>query len=121
YADYRTKIVDRLGRQHLFQSSLLWLIEAGALTQERADELALLREHRNELVHDLFRYLADPPVDTDMELLADAIEILKGLERFWTQTELDIGAFDEYGDVSTEEVTPAWAIVFEMALLAFRQ
>lgn len=43
-----------------FGASLLWLVNSNAITQLQADRLELIRTHRDDLVHELVKYVVDP-------------------------------------------------------------
>lgn len=76
-----------------FRASLLWLVNNNAITQIQADRLDSIRTHRDDLVHELVKYVIDPDEDPDVELLVDAITTLKDLHRFWIDVELSAGGF----------------------------
>jgi hypothetical protein len=42
-----------------FRASLLWLVEAGALTLAQADRLEDVFAHRHDLSHELIKYIVD--------------------------------------------------------------
>lgn len=69
-----------------FRASLLWLVEAEAITLAQADRLDDIYDHRHDLTHELGKYIID----------VAAIEILRDITRFWKQIEIDIGAFEEH-------------------------
>jgi hypothetical protein len=48
-----------------FEASLLWLVEAGAVTVAEVDGVRSLREYRNEIAHELPRMLVEPGHDID--------------------------------------------------------
>lgn len=107
-----------------FRASLLWLVNNNAITQIQADRLDSIRTHRDDLVHELVKYVIDPDEDPDVELLVDAIATLKDLHRFWINVELSTGGFffpdgSDVGDVDIEEVMPLSLIVLQHCLDAY--
>lgn len=107
-----------------FRASLLWLVKNNAITDNQADRLEFVRTHRDDLVHELVKYVIDPEADPDIELLVDAIAILKDLHRFWIDVELSAGGFflpdgSDVGDVDTEEVMPLSLTVLQQCLDAY--
>jgi hypothetical protein len=86
---YRLQVL-ALARKE-FTASLLWLVQSKAITQAQADRLGAVHAHRNELTHELVRYMVDADADPDIELLAEALAILKDLHRFWVDVELSTG------------------------------
>ncbi|WP_158019435.1 hypothetical protein [Mycolicibacter sinensis] len=110
--------------ENRFRASLLWLVKNDAITQIQADRLELIRSHRDDLVHELVKYLIDPDEDPDVDLLADAINTLKDLHRFWINVELSTGGFflpdgSDVGDVDAEEVVPLSLMVLQQCLDAY--
>jgi hypothetical protein len=99
-----------------FRASLLWLVEGDAITLAQADRLDDIYAHRHDLSHELIKYVVDPDFEPDVELLTDALTILKSIRRFWTSIEKDIGSFEEFGDVDLDEVTPLSLAVLQMCI-----
>ncbi len=99
-----------------FRASLLWLVEGDAITLAQADRLDDIYAHRHDLSHELIKYIVDPDFEPDVELLTDALTILKSIRRFWTSVEKDIGSFEEFGDVDLDEVTPVSLAVLQMCI-----
>jgi hypothetical protein len=103
----------------VFQASLLWLVSSCAITREQADRLAAIYAHRHDLTHQLVKYIVDPDFEPELELLSDALTILRDLRRFWTGIERDIGSFERLGDVDLDEVVPMSLMVLQMCLDAY--
>lgn len=102
-----------------FRASLLWLIDGSAITLAQADRLVDIYAHRHDLSHELIKYMIDPDFEPDVELLIDALAILKAIRRFWTSVEMDIGSFDDFGDVDLDEVTPLSLAVLQICIDAY--
>jgi hypothetical protein len=99
-----------------FRASLLWLVESDAITLAQANRLDDIYAHRHDLSHELIKYVVDPDFEPDVELLTDALTILKSIRRFWASIEKDIGSFEEFGDVDLDEVTPLSLVVLQMCI-----
>ena len=107
-----------------FRASLLWLVNNDAITQVQADRLELIRDHRDDLVHELVKYVIDPDENPDADLLVDALNTLKDLHRFWIDVELSTGGFflpdgSDVGDVDPEEVMPLPLMILQQCLDAY--
>ncbi|MGU3500924.1 hypothetical protein [Mycobacterium sp. C31M] len=112
----------QLAPKNAFRASLLWLVQMDAITNERADRLDDVYAHRHDLAHELMKYIVDPDHEPDVELLAEAISILRDLHRFWIQVELGIGSFDHVAnidDVDPEEIVPLSMMVLQQCLDAY--
>ncbi|MEN3267464.1 MAG: hypothetical protein V7646_4358 [Pseudonocardia sp.] len=95
---------------------MLWLVEGDAITLAQADRLDDIYAHRHDLSHELIKYVVNPDFEPDVELLTDALTILKSIRRFWTSIEKDIGSFGEFGDIDLDEVTPLSLAVLQMCI-----
>ena len=51
--------------------------------------------------------------------MADALKILADIRRFWTQIEVDIGTYEEFGDIDVDEVQPLSLMVLQMSIDAY--
>lgn len=107
-----------------FRASLLWLVNNDAITQDQADRLELIRDHRDDLVHELVKYVIDPDENPDADLLVDALNTLNDLHRFWIDVELSTGGFflpdgSDVGDVDAEEVIPLSLMILQQCLDAY--
>lgn len=68
------------------------------------------------------RYVIDPDVDPDIDLLIEALEILKAVHRFWI--EANIGVFicadgTVMDDVDPEDVKPSQWLMLQTCLRAY--
>lgn len=116
--EYAAKVLVR-APSNRFRASLLWLVECEAITLSQADRLEEVYAHRHELSHELLKYIVDPDFEPDIEMLNDALAILRSVRRFWTSIEKDIGSFDDFGDVDLDEVCPLSLYVLQMCIDAY--
>jgi hypothetical protein len=54
-----------------------------------------------------------------MQLFTDAVEILRDILRFWTGIEIDLGSFEQFGDVEADEVTPGRLMLLQLCIGAY--
>jgi hypothetical protein len=116
-AEYRREVLTRAPSK--FRASLLWLVEGQAITLDQADRLDAIYRHRQELAHELIRYIIDPDVELGVELFSEVVVILKAIMRFWTSIEIDGGSFEHMGDVEIDDVVPLSLIVLQHCLDAY--
>lgn len=103
-----------------FRASLLWLVEAEAITLAQADRLDEIYAHRHALSHELINYVIDPDFELDLDLFNDAVSILKAIRRFWTSIEMDLGSFDHLDDdVDLDEAVPLSLMVLQQCIDAY--
>ena len=104
---------------HEFPASLAWLVNAHAITQAQANHLRRIGAHRNDLTHELLKYLVDPRFEPNVMLLKDAVEILVAIRLFWIEMEIAKGSFEEFGNVSVEDVSSPMITVLQMCIDAY--
>jgi hypothetical protein len=63
YPDYETDV--RARDKSVYTASVSWLVEGGALTQQQADVLEEVHQHRHEVAHELPRILIDPDFEVN--------------------------------------------------------
>jgi hypothetical protein len=93
-----------------------------AITNAQADRLDDVYAHRHDLAHELMKYVVDPDHEPDVDLLTDAIAILRDLHQFWINVELGIGSFDHVeniDDVDPDEIVPLSMMVLQRCLDAY--
>lgn len=88
----------------VFEASLLWLVETGALDEAQAARVRAVRAKRNEVAHELPKLLIDPAHDVPVELLLEMQELLGALGRFWGRIEVDIDPDFDTADVSDADI-----------------
>ena len=115
---YATHVLSR-SPKNKFRASLLWLVDYKAITLAQADRLDEIYAHRHDLTHELIKYVVDVKFEPDVELLVDALKILANIRRFWTQIEVDIGMFEDLGEVDVDEVHPLSLMVLQMCIDAY--
>ena len=66
-----------------FRASLRWFEKMGALSAEDLERINRIRKHRNELTHEMVRFVTESGKDLDIELYQALIEIFIKLEQWW--------------------------------------
>jgi len=116
--EYKAAVLT-LAPMNVFKASLLWLVNSEAITSGQAERLDAIYAHRHELTHELVKYIVDLGHEPDVDLFIDALAILSDIRRFWTGIEMDVGTFDEYGDIGLDEVTPASIAILGLCIDAY--
>lgn len=116
--EYKTKVL-ALAPKKPFKASLLWLVDSEAITSAQADRLDAVYAHRHEVTHELLKYIVDLAFEPDIELLTDALVILKAIERFWIGVEADNGTFDDLEDVDLDQVASGSSLVLQQCIDAY--
>lgn len=104
-----------------FRASAKWLVKSGAITNEQVEVLERLYVHRKDVAHELAKYLIDVDHEPDADLFIQALEVLRDIRRFWTQIEIDIGTFEDHGDVTVDDVQPLSLLALGMFIEAYTE
>jgi hypothetical protein len=104
-----------------FRASAKWLVNSGAIKDEQVEVLERLYVHRKDIAHELAKYLIDVDHEPDADLFIEALQVLRDIRRFWTQIEIDIGSFDDHGDVTVDDVQPLSLLALGMFIDAYSE
>lgn len=117
HADYKRHVLDL--HKDRFIASLLWLQQMDALTADQAERLNDIYKHRHALTHELARYLIDPDLEPDVDLLVQALKTLTSLSQFWTRVEAGLGTFADHPDVDLNDVKGGRMLLIELCISAY--
>jgi len=84
--DYEKRVLSK--SKHVFEASLLWLAEGGAITVEDVTSIQELREYRNTIAHEIPKVLFEAG-GVDDAMIRRAIEHVRKIDRFWGGIEAD--------------------------------
>jgi|LULW01.1.fsa_nt_gb hypothetical protein len=104
-----------------FTASLLWLQQMEAIDAGQAARLDDIYAHRHQLTHELAKYLVNPDLEPDYELLIEALKTLKALCRFWVEVEAGYGTFEDHPELDLDEVTNGRIVLIDLAISAFAE
>lgn len=115
---YKSEVL-ALAPGRTFDASLAWLVSMKAITQRQADRAKSIYDHRHDLVHELPKYLIDVNYEPDNDLFLEALEMVKDINRFRIQIEIQIGSFEQLGHVDPEDVMSGPAALLAMCIDAY--
>jgi hypothetical protein len=88
--------------------SCKWLQKQGALSEEEVDEIRTIRDHRNEIAHELPALLIGEGFDIQVEHFQRIRTLIHKVDVFWARNDVmfDANTFDEVDiqDVSDDEI-----------------
>ena len=88
--------------------SCKWLQRQDALSEEEVDEIKLIRDHRNEIAHELPGLLIGEGFDIQLEHFQRIRTLLRKIDVFWARNDVmfDANTLDEVDiqDVSDDEI-----------------
>ncbi len=78
---YKVKVLS-LDKSPL-RASLLWLKEHDVIKDSDLDLVDRIREHRNELAHDLGKFISDADAEINVRLLEGIYDLTSKIDRWW--------------------------------------
>ncbi|GAA1861191.1 hypothetical protein GCM10009715_05820 [Paeniglutamicibacter psychrophenolicus] len=115
--DYKEEVL-KLSPKNKFLASVQWLLQQGGLTRQQADQLREIYDHRNDLAHELTKYIIDVDHEPNYSLLGDALIILRDLDRFWMSKEAGAVSFDVTEESDLDDVQSGTSVVLSLCLQA---
>lgn len=94
-------------------ASLLWFKEMGAIDDGDIKKFNRIRQHRNELTHEIMEYLSNVNKNLDTSIFQNLIQLLSKIEKWWfVNFELAINPDIAEKDVNLDEVIPGpiWSL-----------
>lgn len=100
--EYRTKVL-ALHHKDRFHASCLWFRKMEAIDDDDLKVIEQIREHRNDIAHELPKYLAESRFAVNMQLL-DSIHFMVGkIERWWIR-KIEMGVNPDFDDVDPDSI-----------------
>ncbi|HLN27187.1 MAG TPA: hypothetical protein VK395_05545 [Gemmataceae bacterium] len=87
------------------RASLLWLKGMSVLDDSDIRSVDAIREHRNELAHDLPKFVATVDAEINTELLASIYDLVAKIDRWWIR-EVDLPCDPEFDgrEIADDEI-----------------
>lgn len=95
---YKEKVLSLCPKDE-FQSCCLWFKDQGAINESDLIEIAHARKHRNEIAHELPKYISSIDHDVNKNILETIVEVVKKIDVWWIReiempTSPDLDAVD---------------------------
>ncbi|MBW4460991.1 MAG: hypothetical protein KME47_12255 [Nodosilinea sp. WJT8-NPBG4] len=113
--DYRSKVLS-LDKSPL-RASLLWLKEISAICDTDIELIDRIRKHRNELAHDLPKFIVNSDAEINIDLLESIYELLTKIDRWWIK-EVEIPTNPEFDgqEVADDDIQSGVMLCMQMML-----
>lgn len=113
--DYKCKVLS-LDKSPL-RASLLWLQEVSAIDDTDVELVDEIRKHRNELAHDLPKFITNADAEININLLESIYKLLTKIDRWWIK-EVDIPTNPDFDgqEVADDEIQSGTMICIQMML-----
>jgi hypothetical protein len=93
-----------LDKDHVYHASALWWKKQGVLTEDDVKLAGIIREHRDEIAHNIPRFLGTADGTIRIELLESIFVLLSKIDKWWIQ-EVEIPTDPDFDNRQlTEEV-----------------
>ena len=79
--DYESKVLSK--HKSPLRASLLWLKDMDVVTGSDLDRVDRIRKHRNEIAHDLPRFITESDSDVNVPLIVDICEMVAKIDQWW--------------------------------------
>jgi hypothetical protein len=83
--------------KHPDRASVLWLKEQGVISEDDVKLIDEVRKHRNELAHNLPRFITDSEANVNYRLLEAVYQLVTKIDRWWI-SEVEIPTAPDYHD-----------------------
>lgn len=117
---YKTRVLDR--HKSRFEASMMWLVETEALSEAQSAQVLKLRDHRNEVAHELPKLLLEPDhVGVDIAMIHELKELIGALGVFWGRIEVDINLDFDGREVEDAEIRSGVSLLMEHLVAAAKE
>jgi len=113
--EYQTQVLSR--DKNVYRASCLWLVEhMESFTLEDLDVLTRLHEQRGQAVHKGGYYFFNPEDDVDIELVRDAVDIVRRVGQFWGRINIEINSEFDDQEIADHEIRSGASMLCDMLL-----
>ena len=99
---YKAEVIAQYPKDR-FKASCLWFQKAEAIDGEDVATLEQIRAHRNEIAHELPKYLADSQFGVNTQLLDSIYFMASKIERWWIR-EVEMQVNSEFDDADKDVI-----------------
>ena len=99
---YRTRVMKKDNDE--YRAAGRWLGEVGGLTTDECATLLAIREHRNDVAHELASYLIDPRRQINSLAIVDSHQLLTKVGRWSARRSSEAFGGKSLGDLPDEEI-----------------
>jgi hypothetical protein len=98
----------------LLRASCLWLEKNGAMSHEEVEQVVQLRNHRNQIAHELPRLLIDSGLNLNIDYFVHVRQLLEKIEVWWILNfEIPSNSDFDGVEVDPKEITPGRVVALD--------
>lgn len=105
--------------KHPFTAHALWWYKQGALSDDDLDTLRRIREHRDQIAHNMPKMIMTADHNIDLELLSQANTLLAKLDNWWlknVEAGIDPERFKQFAQEEIDNARSSRSIFLSMML-----
>lgn len=87
-ASYKDKVIQQA--KHIYEASLMWLMEVEAINQADYEDLLDIRKYRNFVAHQIPEFVFSENKGVELGRLIKTAELVRKIEKFWVNVDIDI-------------------------------
>lgn len=99
---YEAKVLALDSKRNVFRASVAWLKAKGVIDAADAQSILDLTDHRNQLAHQLPKFLAESGKDVELARLETLVALVSKIDRWWI-VNVELAIRD---DIDPEQVRP---------------
>jgi hypothetical protein len=113
---YESEVLCLSAKRNSFQASVAWLRSKGVIDEADEEIIAELRRHRNEVVHELPKFVAEAGKDVQVLKLTQIQRLVAKIDRWWIiNFELDALDIDP-ANVGPEEISSSRMVFLDLMI-----
>jgi hypothetical protein len=116
---YKSEVLSLAPKKSPFDGSVCWLEKVGAISSEEGDALIAIRNHRNEIAHELPNLLLSPDHGLSYENLSRCRELTNKLARWWGPVWAGCDPQFDGQNITPDDVEPMISTVLDLVWQAF--
>lgn len=102
---YDKKVLSLDSKRNPFRASILWLVNNGVIDASDHEKIETLTIHRNELAHDLPRFLSSADREVQVQLFESINALVRKIDCWWIiNVELEINSDFDGREIKQEEI-----------------
>jgi hypothetical protein len=101
---------------HLYKPCCEWLEKRKAIDSSDLSDLISIRDHRNEIAHEIHYFLMEEKFDINVELFTKIRMLLRKLDIFWARNDLLINP-DTLEEVDIDDISDDQIVSFRVGIM----
>ena len=118
-SNYKREVLSLAPQESPFDGSVCWLEKVGAVSCEEGEALIVIRNHRNEIAHELPNLLISPDHEFSYENLRRCRELTNKSARWWGSVWAGYDPQFDGQNITPDDVEPMISSLIDLVWAAF--